>query len=505
MTITVTTQDVERELCRRSLLDFLPHVRIPDPPPAGAGIIAFKLWPHLLRLHEAVEAVAPGGVLFNLKSRKLGVTSYFEARFVHIAMFQSGAVLPVISQGEKESQKVIADCRFIWEHLPDHLRTDLIGDNLEMLRFQGGGVIQAFPATAKAGRSYTGTEILFDEADFHETFESSYNALLPLIQDTGGKLFAVSTANPDLVDSTFRQLYRRSSKRFFLGYFDRPGRTEQTYAASRALASDDARFEKENPRNEEEALAPPRTRAFFDVDSLNAMLADTMPPREVIGALSTWRKPVVAGKYILAADTAWGRTGSYNCAAVFDWQTNEQVGELHGRLHPDEMAFQLFHLHKTYNHAYIGLERAGEGQERDGEGVVVVDKVVELLKDCGCTKRLFYADWDSSDPKRPGWQTDSGTRPVMLGEFREAARNRRVIIRSREGVGEMMSFVRNDKGRPEASKGAYDDRPITYAIAWQMREHHAHFSVASSGGSGSRSMIGAGRTHGDPGRSGYGR
>ena len=203
-------QAVEREQCRRSLLVFLRYVRIPDPPPAGTGVIAFEQWPHILRLHEAVEAVAPGGVLPVLKARKLGVTSYFEARFVHQALYRPGAFLPVISQGEVEAKKVIADCRFIWDHLPEYLRSDIIVDNSETLGFQDGGTIQAFPATAKAGRSYTGTEILFDEADFHESFESSYNALLPLVQDTGGKVFLVSTANPDTVDSTFRQLYRRT-------------------------------------------------------------------------------------------------------------------------------------------------------------------------------------------------------------------------------------------------------------------------------------------------------
>ena len=478
-TQTVTMRDIERELCRRSLPDFLKRVTIPDPPPAGTGAVSFSLWPHILRLHEAAEAVGHGGVLPNLKARKLGVTSYFEARFVHIAQYQPGAVLPVVSQGEKEAQKVIADCRFIWEHLPPHLQAPLVGDNLEMLRFRGGGTIQAFPATAKAGRSYTGTEILFDEADFHENFEASYNALLPLIQDTGGKLFAVSTANPDLVDSPFRQLYKRSANRLFLGYFDRPGRTQEGYERARGLSGDDARFEKENPRSEEEALAPPRSRAYFDPDSLTAMLEDTSAPKQTLGALSIWRTPVVAGKYVLGADTAWGVTGSYNVAAVFDWQTGEQMAELHGRLHPSEMAYETWMLHKRYNHAYMGLERAGEGQERDGESVVVVDRVVELLKGCDCRGRLFYHDHAAVDPKSPGWQTDSKTRPVMLGEFREAVRYRRVVIRSRPGVGEMMSFIRNEKGRAEASKGAHDDRPICYAIAWAMRDE-AHWSVAAT-------------------------
>ncbi|KKK90786.1 hypothetical protein LCGC14_2719510, partial [marine sediment metagenome] len=333
--------------------------------------------------------------------------------------------------------------------------------------------------------SYTGTEILLDEADFHERFGASYEALLPLIHDTGGRLFAVSTPNFDLVDSPFRQVFQKSSHQLYLGYYDRPGRTDETYQYAEAQSQDKARFEKENSRTAEEALAPPRTRAFFEPGSLTAMMAETMPAREVLGPLSIWREPVVAGKYILAADTAWGVTGSYNCGAIFDAKTWDQVAELHGRLHPNEMAYELWQLHKKYNHAYMVLERAGEGQERDGESVVVVDKVEELMEACEChtqgyiSTRMFYYDWKSLDPQRPGWQTDSKTRPDMLGEFREAVRGRELIIRSREGVTEMMTFVRNDKGRPEASKGAYDDRVMTYAEAWAVRDI-ANFGMGSA-------------------------
>ena len=58
----------------------------------------------------------------------------------------------------------------------------------------------------------------------------------------------------------------------------------------------------------------------------------------------------------------------------------------------------------------------------------------------------------------------------MLAELAEAVRNRLIVIRSKGGIGEMLSFIRNEQGRPQAAKGAHDDRVMAYALAWQMRK-----------------------------------
>ena len=52
---------------------------------------------------------------------------------------------------------------------------------------------------------------------------------------------------------------------------------------------------------------------------------------------------------------------------------------------------------------------------------------------------------------------------------------------SREAVAEMMNFVRNEKGRPEASQGSHDDYVMAWAIMFAMRTH-ATWGIASGGG-----------------------
>jgi hypothetical protein len=141
------------------------------------------------------------------------------------------------------------------------------------------------------------------------------------------------------------------------------------------------------------------------------------------------------------------------------------------------MAFQTLQLHKKYNHAYMLLERAGEGQERDGASVVVVDLVVELLKECGCYGRLFYSDWESEKPKKPGWQTDRNSRPYMLEEYKTAIRQNATVVYNRAAIVEMMNFQLNEKGRAEAIEGAHDDRVMARAICWQGHDHARFTSV----------------------------
>ena len=460
-TKAIGIEAMELELCRRSLWRFLDHVWLPDPPPEGKGIVKFQKWEHLRRLHEAVEATAPGGVLPHIKARKLGITSYFETRFIWEARFLQNAFMPVISQGEKEAMKVIADCKFIWEHLPEWMKRPLAVDNTSTLAVEGGGRIEAFPSTGKAGRSYTGTEILFDEAEFHEEFEASYNALLPLIQDTRGKMFVVTTANPDVMDSVCKRIYRRADNKFFLGYYARPNRTEATYLAARALASDDARFEKDNPRTEEEALAPAQALAAFDLNVLRLMEADIREPLERLGLANIYQRYVVGKRYMAGTDPSHGVGGDDAVTVVKDLATGYTVADIQGsNISPEELALQSVKLLQCYQSPIWGIE------DNDW-GVLVIRKAEELGY-----PRLYRRKASPGGREQVGWHTDDRSRYLLWGELIEAVHSRLLTLPSRAGLSQFWSVIRNPKkgGRIEALVGAKDDYPFAEGIAWQMRK-----------------------------------
>lgn len=476
---------------RRDFRAFLGYVRIQEPPdplsPLGGEPISFEIWPHLVEM--AGDLLTEKKIVW-VKARQVGATWLTAAYVCWFAMFRENSIISLFSKGEYEAALFLERVATIQRLLPDHIGAPLSRPKTAADMYWGNGShIHAFPSTRDAGRSETASLVVQDEAEFHEYLADNFVAVKPTT-DMGGQHIMLSTVNKRQMESLFKALVRAAPGNGwamrFIPYFARPGRDEawreeQKLNVPSALGiSPELFIEQEYPGSLEEALSPSRAMAYFDPDVLQWMMANTVQePIKEAGFLSVWKPAGVGRHYVMGVDTAWGKTGSYNVASVCEWETAEQVAEIHGRLHPNVMAYEVVELHKRYNHAFIGLERAGEGQERDGDSVVVVEKVVELLKDCSCRARLYYHDHESAEPKIPGWQTDSKSRPVILGEFREAVREQQFTIRSRGGIGEMMTFIQAENGRAEASKGAYDDRVMAYAIMWRMRKE-ARFSLAKS-------------------------
>jgi hypothetical protein len=202
-------------------------------------------------------------------------------------------------------------------------------------------------------------------------------------------------------------------------------------------------------------------KPFFNNEVLKKMLSDCIEARESLeGCIEIWKPPIIGGKYTAAGDACWGEKGSYSVLNILDFQTGEQVAKIRGRLPLDEFALQTYKFCDRYNRAYLGAEWNGEGKH-------YVNKLIEL----GYGPRMFHRgdDWPTNESHR-GWHTNPTTRPIVLSELEEAVRNFAVRPYSRNTVSEMMSFIRDDKGKPAHAEGAYDDEVMSLAIAWHMRQ-----------------------------------
>ena len=171
---------------------FLPFVRILEPPP-GRGNIAFEPWSHLMEVCDILDSKK---LLVWLKSRQTGASWLLAAYSLWMAQYHHGAVILLLSQGEEEAKKLLWKCKYIYEMLPAGLRMETGIDSRQELTFPAmSSSITALPSTEKAGRSVTASLVIMDEADFHEYAESSFAAVKPTIDDSGGQLIMVSTSN----------------------------------------------------------------------------------------------------------------------------------------------------------------------------------------------------------------------------------------------------------------------------------------------------------------------
>ena len=206
---------------------------------------------------------------------------------------------------------------------------------------------------------------------------------------------------------------------------------------------------------------------YFDVPSVHAFEADCREPIETRkgGLIRIYKRPVVAGRYVFGGDVAWGEKGAYSCVPFEDFQTGETVAELYGRPSLEEAALETVTLAKEYGGAWNG--GAYGAVERNGEGEKVCKQMVAL----GYGGRMFWSDHEAKTPEKPGWQTTGQNRPTALAELEEDVRTRGFIPRCRDEVSEMLSFVRDEHGKPVPRPGTHSDHIMARMICRQMRKY----------------------------------
>lgn len=73
-----------------------------------------------------------------------------------------------------------------------------------------------------------------------------------------------------------------------------------------------------------------------------------------------------------------------------------------------------------------------------------------------------------------GFRTDRITRPLILSMLQAIINDHIELINDKETLEEMLVFVRNEKGRPEAQEGCHDDLVMALAIAYYIRTQQSY-------------------------------
>lgn len=165
-------------------------------------------------------------------------------------------------------------------------------------------------------------------------------------------------------------------------------------------------------------------------------------------------------EFAIGGDTS-GEGSDWFVADVIDAKTGEQVAKLRHQFDADQYTRQMYCLGKYYKDALIGIEANFDSYP-----------IMELQR-LGYPKQYVRTAQDTytgKTEKRYGFKTTSLTRPTIISRLIEIVREHCCLINSRETLEELLTIVRNEKGRIEAPQGGHDDQMMSLAIAHQIRE-----------------------------------
>lgn len=178
------------------------------------------------------------------------------------------------------------------------------------------------------------------------------------------------------------------------------------------------------------------------------------------GEIAIFKEPENGRPYVIGGDTA-GEGSDYFSCQVLDNISGEQVARLHWqKCDEDEYAKQMGCLGKYYNEALLAVEVNFSTHPQ---------RVLEYLGYRNLYEREVMDTHTGSIRKSYGFRTDGLSRPVLVAELVEYARHNLHLIHDEATLREMLTFIRNEKGRAEAEQGEHDDLVMGLGIALRSR------------------------------------
>ena len=208
-----------------------------------------------------------------------------------------------------------------------------------------------------------------------------------------------------------------------------------------------------------ELKEPVKTGYFiYNYDGLK--ITDIEWVDDIKGYIRVYKDVVEETPYVVGGDTA-GDGSDYFIGQVINNSNGSQVAVLRHQFDEDVYARQIYCLGMYYNYALLGIEANFSTYP------------IKELQRLGYENMFFREQEDSISNKhikKYGVKTTSLTRPIMLAELVKIVRESTECINDEETINEMITFVRNEKGRPEAQQGCHDDLVMALAIAYYCRK-----------------------------------
>lgn len=216
-------------------------------------------------------------------------------------------------------------------------------------------------------------------------------------------------------------------------------------------------------------IPKPIKTGFFTYDYDGTKITNIKWQNDKNGYIHIYQVPHVPKqtKYCIGGDTA-GEGSDYFTAHVLDAKTGTQVAVLKHQFDADLYTKQMYCLGKYYSY---------KGRERTEEALIGIEAnfdsfPIRELQRLGYNNQYVREkidEYTGKTEKRFGFKTTSITRPTIISNLIQVVREHTETINDKDTLEELLTIVRNEKGRIEAPDGGHDDQMMGLAIAHEIR------------------------------------
>ena len=217
-----------------------------------------------------------------------------------------------------------------------------------------------------------------------------------------------------------------------------------------------------------ETIKKPIKTGFFIYKYDGTKITDIKWCNDPNGYIHIYQVPHVPTqtKYCIGGDTA-GEGSDYFTGHVLDAKTGIQVAVLKHQFDADQYTRQMYCLGKYYSSKEERPEEALIGIEANFDSFPI--RELTRLGYRNQYVREKIDEYTGKTEHRFGFKTTSITRPTILSNLIQVVREHIETINDKDTLEELLTIIRNEKGRIEAPDGGHDDQMMGLAIAHEIR------------------------------------
>ncbi len=484
-------------------------------------IVPFKLNEPQQKIDKIIVDLILRGLpvrLIILKARQFGVSTYTEARIFHASVTSPYTNSHIVAHEPDATSKIFEMNKFFYESLPEFLRPMKRYDNTTKLTFDNPSedtrntkpglkseIRVSTADKAEVGRGQTihhfhGSEVAF--------WKNAENIMLSVLQavpnEPGTSVVLESTANG--IGGYFYDTWvsavtgKNDFTPIFLPWFefkeyrmtgDPIVRTEEERELVALFQLDDdqlrwrrhyiknqcggdvMKFKQEYPATWQEAFIT-SGRPRFNADHLRMYSENAPAPcfigelakvngkiievAEPMGSLRIYERPEPGLRYVIGGDTSKGtETSDFACLQVINSKTGNQSATWYGKVSPEGLADIAILIGYYYNTALIGVE-----SNKDG---ITTNKRLRDERYPNIFRRREVEKIGEDQQEYLGFHTNERSRPLIINELGDWIQEAEFMLYDQETIKQLMTFIVNENGRPEAQEGCHDDAVMALAIA----------------------------------------